>query len=173
MSKSVVVVAATSTESGRFHRAEKTVDLDTLLSLFDQLTAIGQGYLELRSATQEFPVLTVGFRDNHAVLHCLTSPAETSLLHAKNWAHVAGLTQARQARCPSLRLRSGRGGRLCHRWSASPRCRRTRGSAHRALSAGWAGAARRTATKESPVAPRWDDHSSPDRKVRFGGDEGT
>jgi hypothetical protein len=74
------VVAATSIESGHFHAVERTVDLDSLLHLFDQLVGIGQGYLELRSAEHEFPVVTVGFRAGFAVIHTTSAPGQTALL---------------------------------------------------------------------------------------------
>ncbi|MEU4198237.1 hypothetical protein AB0E69_40510 [Kribbella sp. NPDC026611] len=80
MSKLEAVVAATSVESGRFHQVETTVDLGSLLRLFDQLMGIGQGYLELRSAEREFPLVTVGFRGRFAVMHCASAPDQMALL---------------------------------------------------------------------------------------------
>lgn len=75
------LVSATSVESGRFQAVERAIDRDDLLQLVDQLTGIGQGYLELRSAEHEFPVLTVGFRRGFAVIQCASTPDQTALLH--------------------------------------------------------------------------------------------
>jgi hypothetical protein len=81
LSKVEVVVAATSTESGRFDPVERFIDVDDLLRLFDQLTGIGQGYLEVRSTEREFPLVMVGFRGGFAVMHCASTPDQTALLY--------------------------------------------------------------------------------------------
>jgi hypothetical protein len=75
------VVAATSVESGRFHPVERPTDIVNLLGLFDQLTGLGQGYLEVRSLERDFPLVTVGFRDGLAVMHCAAAPDQTALVH--------------------------------------------------------------------------------------------
>lgn len=75
-----VVVAATRVESGRFDAVERPIGEDELLRLFDQFLGIGQGYLEVRSAAKDFPVLTVGVRGGVAVIHCVTGPDQMALL---------------------------------------------------------------------------------------------
>lgn len=81
LSKVEAVVAATSIESARFDAMERSVDVDDLLRLFDQLTGIGQGYLEVRSPDGEFPIVMMGFRDGYAVIHCASTDGQTALLY--------------------------------------------------------------------------------------------
>lgn len=81
LSKVEAVVAATSIESARFDAVERSVDVDDLLRLFDQLTGIGQGYLEVRSPDGEFPLVTAGFRGEFAVIHCASAEGQTALLY--------------------------------------------------------------------------------------------
>jgi hypothetical protein len=74
------VVAATSIESGRFQATERAVDLGCLLRLFDRLMGMGQGYVEVRSVEDEFPLVTVGFRGERAVVHCAFGSDQMALL---------------------------------------------------------------------------------------------
>jgi hypothetical protein len=78
--RSEVVVAATRGESGRFDATEKVVGGDELLGLLDQFLGNGQGYLEVRAAESEFPLLTVGIRGDVAVIHCVIGPERMGLL---------------------------------------------------------------------------------------------
>ena len=71
--------AATSTASGRFDALDTRSDIADLNDRFEELRARGEGYLELRR-TEDFPVLTVGFRGPVAVLQVLLSPEAVSLL---------------------------------------------------------------------------------------------
>jgi len=73
------VWAATSPVSGRFDPVETRSDLVALDDRFAALRARGHGYLEVRR-TDEFPVLTVGFRGSVAVVQALTSPEAMALL---------------------------------------------------------------------------------------------
>jgi hypothetical protein len=75
------VVAATSIESGRFHAVERVINLDSLLHLFEQLTGLGHGYLEVRSTENEFPLVTVGLQGGFVVIHCAFTPDRTALLY--------------------------------------------------------------------------------------------
>ena len=71
--------SATSTE-GRFIPAEREASPDTVCEHFSLLRAQGYGYFEIRGIDNEFPVLTIGFRDTHAVVHRMISTEEVSLL---------------------------------------------------------------------------------------------
>jgi hypothetical protein len=51
-----------------------------LLERFDALRSQGQGYLEVEMLDDESPLLTVGFRGDHAVVHLSTGPESMSLL---------------------------------------------------------------------------------------------
>ncbi|MFF7165055.1 hypothetical protein ACFZBP_27430 [Streptomyces sp. NPDC008086] len=46
----------------------------------DELLARGQGYLEVPLSAGEFPVLTLGVRHGHAVVHLFRDAASVSLL---------------------------------------------------------------------------------------------
>ncbi|MEU9154610.1 hypothetical protein AB0D59_29630 [Streptomyces sp. NPDC048417] len=47
---------------------------------FNDLRSRGQGYVEVRSPDREFPVLTLAFRDDHAVVHLMSDTERVSLL---------------------------------------------------------------------------------------------
>ena len=72
--------AATSPRSGRFCAVERGSDMLGLSDLHDELRARSQGYIEVRLSTGEFPLLTMGFRGNHAVLHLFQDVETASLL---------------------------------------------------------------------------------------------
>jgi hypothetical protein len=74
------LVAATSVETGRFAPDQQSVDRDDLIRLVDQLSAIDQGYVEVRLVDDNFPALLVGFRKGHAVVHCMSAPESMALL---------------------------------------------------------------------------------------------
>jgi hypothetical protein len=74
-----VTWAATALESGRFSPAERVSDLRELAHHFNELRCRGQGYLEVRLPGGEFPLLTLGFQGDQAVIH-LFDHAETSSL---------------------------------------------------------------------------------------------
>lgn len=47
---------------------------------FNELRSHDQGYLEVRLPDSEFPQLTLGFRDDHAVIHLINGAEGISLL---------------------------------------------------------------------------------------------
>ncbi|MFD5337844.1 hypothetical protein [Streptomyces hawaiiensis] len=75
-----VVWAATSPESGLFHPVERCSEVKDLSDRFNELCSCGQGYVEVRSPNREFPVLTLAFRDDHAVVHLMRSTERMFLL---------------------------------------------------------------------------------------------
>ncbi|MFG3275455.1 hypothetical protein [Streptomyces luteogriseus] len=74
-----VMWAATSPEFGLFHPVERRSEVKDLSDRFNDLRSCGQGYVEVRSPTREFPVLSLAFRGDHAVVH-LISDAERMFL---------------------------------------------------------------------------------------------
>ncbi|MFQ3560513.1 hypothetical protein QZN11_27515 [Streptomyces gramineus] len=74
-----VVWAATSPESELFDPVERRTEVKDLSDRFDDLRSCGQGYVEVRSPDGEFPVLTLAFRDDLAVVQ-LTSDTERTFL---------------------------------------------------------------------------------------------
>jgi hypothetical protein len=74
------LVAATSVETGRFAPDERSVGRDDLIRLVNQLSAIDQGYVEVRRVDDDFPALLVGFRKGFAVVHCMWGPESMALL---------------------------------------------------------------------------------------------
>ncbi|MFK0153645.1 hypothetical protein ACIQVK_16445 [Streptomyces sp. NPDC090493] len=75
-----VVWSMTSLESGRFTPGERSSEMSDLASNFNQLRSRGQGYLEVRFPERPFPQLTLGFRDDYAVIHLFTDEESVSLL---------------------------------------------------------------------------------------------
>ena len=75
-----VVWAATSPESGLFHPVERRSEVADLSDRFNDLRSRGQGYVEVRLPNREFPVLTLAFRDDHAVVHLMSDIERMSLL---------------------------------------------------------------------------------------------
>ncbi|WP_247706181.1 hypothetical protein [Streptomyces liliiviolaceus] len=75
-----VVWAATSPESGLFHPVERRSEVEDLSGRFNDLRSRGQGYVEVRLPNREFPVLTLAFRDDHAVVHLMSNTERMSLL---------------------------------------------------------------------------------------------
>ncbi|HEX8632369.1 MAG TPA: hypothetical protein VF755_29780 [Catenuloplanes sp.] len=75
-----VVWAATSLESGRFSPSERRSEEGELSDRFKELRSHGQGYLEVRLPDNEFPQLSLGFRDDHAVVHLINNAEGMSLL---------------------------------------------------------------------------------------------
>ncbi|MFG2576124.1 hypothetical protein [Streptomyces sp. NPDC048481] len=75
-----VVWAATSPESGLFYPVERCSEVKDLSDRFNELRSRGQGYVEVRSPNREFPVLSLAFRDDHAVVHLMSSTERMSLL---------------------------------------------------------------------------------------------
>ncbi|MET7745529.1 hypothetical protein [Streptomyces sp. NPDC005385] len=51
-----------------------------LYARLSDLRSRGQGYIEVRSSNRDFPVLTMAFRDDHAVVHLESAPERMSLL---------------------------------------------------------------------------------------------
>jgi hypothetical protein len=75
-----VVWAATSPESGLFHQVERRSEVKGLSDRFNDLRSLGQGYVEVRLPSREFPTLILAFRDDHAVIHLMSDPERMSLL---------------------------------------------------------------------------------------------
>ncbi|MFD6285256.1 hypothetical protein [Streptomyces sp. NPDC060205] len=75
-----VVWAATSPESGLFQPAERHSEVTELSDRFSDLRSRGQGYVEVRSPHTEFPVVTLAFRGDHAVIHLMRDTVRMSLL---------------------------------------------------------------------------------------------
>ncbi|WP_020136589.1 hypothetical protein [Streptomyces sp. 351MFTsu5.1] len=75
-----VVWAATAPDSEPFHLVERRSEVKDLADRFSDLRALGQGYVEVRSSDQEFPVLTLAFREDHAVVHLMHDRERISLL---------------------------------------------------------------------------------------------
>jgi hypothetical protein len=76
-----VTWAATDTATGRFVAEERRTGLGELRDQVDALRrSRGEGYLEVRLPDREFPVVTLGFRGERAVLHVFED-AETVSLH--------------------------------------------------------------------------------------------
>ncbi|WP_406430293.1 hypothetical protein OHB00_01065 [Streptomyces sp. NBC_00631] len=75
-----VVWAATSPESGLFHPVERCSEVEDLSDRFNELRSRGHGYVEVRAPNREFPVLSMAFRDGHAVVHLMSSTERMSLL---------------------------------------------------------------------------------------------
>ncbi len=75
-----VLVAATAVESGRFRAVEMPTTLNRLTELIDQLRRAGQGYLEVRWTEHDFPMVSLGFVQESAVIHCASTPDQMALL---------------------------------------------------------------------------------------------
>ncbi len=76
-----VVWVGTLPESGLFSAVETDSGAEDLSGRFNDLRSRGQGgYIEVRLPNREFPVLTLAFRDDHAVVHLMSDPERTSLL---------------------------------------------------------------------------------------------
>ncbi len=103
-----VVWAATSPESGLFHPVERRSEVKDLSDRFNDLRSRGEGgYVEVRTANREFPVLTLAFRGgDHAVVHLMSDTERLSLL----------VGDGTVPQVPRLKSRS---------WTASPRSRAT------------------------------------------------
>lgn len=75
-----VVWSATSTESGRFSPVENRSEVRDLSDRLSGLRSRGQGYIEVQSPNLAFPVLTLAFRADHAVIHLMSAAERMSLL---------------------------------------------------------------------------------------------
>ncbi|MFI9729514.1 hypothetical protein [Streptomyces sp. NPDC052092] len=75
-----VVWAATSPESGLFRPAERCSGWGDLSDHFDELRSLGQGYVEVRSPRGDFPMLSLAFRGDQAVVYLMSSPEQMFLL---------------------------------------------------------------------------------------------
>nr|WP_093618285.1 hypothetical protein [Streptomyces indicus] len=54
--------------------------MEELADHFTALRSRGRGYVEVRRPGSEFPLLTLGFQDNHAVIHVFGDAERSSLL---------------------------------------------------------------------------------------------
>ncbi|MFD4562829.1 hypothetical protein ACFWP5_52530 [Streptomyces sp. NPDC058469] len=70
----------TSPESGQFRPSETRSELRDLTDAINELRSLGHGYLEARLPNNAFPQLTMGFRDDHAIIHLFTTEESVSLL---------------------------------------------------------------------------------------------
>lgn len=70
---------ATDLESRRLSVMKQGFDLADLTDHFTALRSLGHGYLEVRLPGSEYPLLTMGFQADQAVIH-LFGDAETSSL---------------------------------------------------------------------------------------------
>jgi hypothetical protein len=59
---------------------ERRSDVRDLSDRFNELRSRGQGYLKVRLPDSEFPQLSLGFRDDHAVIHLINDAEGMSLL---------------------------------------------------------------------------------------------
>lgn len=75
-----VMWSMTSPESGQFRPSETRSELRDLAGAFNELRSLGHGYLEARLSNNAFPQLTMGFRDDHAIVHLFTAEESVSLL---------------------------------------------------------------------------------------------
>ncbi|MGW3917581.1 hypothetical protein ACWEBX_39870 [Streptomyces sp. NPDC005070] len=75
-----VMWAATSPESGLFHPVERRSEVKDLSDRINDLRSCGQGYVEVRSPDNEFPVLILAFRGDHAIIHLMSDAERMSLL---------------------------------------------------------------------------------------------
>jgi hypothetical protein len=75
-----VAWTATSPESGRFSPGERRSDVRDLSDRFNELRSRGQGYLEVAFPDRGYPLLSLGFRDDHAVISVFESAEKVSLL---------------------------------------------------------------------------------------------
>ncbi|WP_331735392.1 hypothetical protein OG379_40675 (plasmid) [Streptomyces sp. NBC_01166] len=76
----IVQWTATALEAGRFSATERCPDLADLAAHFDGLRVGGQGYPEVRLSDSEFPVLSLGFQDDQAVIHLFEDADRSALL---------------------------------------------------------------------------------------------
>lgn len=71
---------ATDLESRQFSAIERSSNVADLTDHFTALRSRGQGYLEVRLSGGEFPLLTIGFQDDQAVIHLFDDAEKSSLL---------------------------------------------------------------------------------------------
>ncbi|QNS03420.1 hypothetical protein [Streptomyces xanthii] len=64
-----MIWSATTPETGLFSGLERHSALADLADRFARLRTLGRGYLEVRLPEGDLPCLTLGFRNDHAVLH--------------------------------------------------------------------------------------------------------
>jgi hypothetical protein len=74
------VWVATEPRSGRFSGVETRSDVAGLSERFNELRLRGQVYLEVRMPDREYPVVTVGFREDYAVIHLFSDAEQVSRL---------------------------------------------------------------------------------------------
>ncbi|MEU3296049.1 hypothetical protein ABZ722_27280 [Streptomyces longwoodensis] len=71
---------ATDPASRKFSSTERSSDIAGLTDHFTALRSHGQGYLEVHLPGDEFPLLTLGFQDDQAVIHLFDAVEKSSLL---------------------------------------------------------------------------------------------
>ncbi|MGV9453096.1 hypothetical protein [Streptomyces sp. NPDC003635] len=71
---------ATDHETRQFSPTGRSSDIADLTDYFTALRSRGRGYLEVRLPGREFPLLTLGFQDDQAVIHLFDAAEKSSLL---------------------------------------------------------------------------------------------
>ncbi|MEV8597588.1 hypothetical protein [Streptomyces sp. NPDC052012] len=84
---------ATDPESRQFSATERSSDITDLTDHFTTLRSRGQGYLEVRLPGGEFPLLTLGFLDDQAVIHLFDAAEKASLLAGDGTAPADAVVQ--------------------------------------------------------------------------------
>lgn len=75
-----VAWSMTSPESGRFSPSERHSEERELTESFNALRSRNQGYVEVHFGDAQFPLLTLGFRGDKAVIHLFVNEESVSLL---------------------------------------------------------------------------------------------
>ncbi|MGW5774238.1 hypothetical protein ACWEVY_34450 [Streptomyces longwoodensis] len=77
-----MLVSWTATDPGsrQFSATERTTHIADLADHFTALRSHGQGYLEIRLHGDAFPLLTLGFLNDQAVIHLFDTAEKQSLL---------------------------------------------------------------------------------------------
>lgn len=84
---------ATDLESRQFSAIERSSDVADLTDHFTALRSRGQGYLEVRLPGGGFPRLTLGFKDDQAVIHLFDAADKASLLVGDGTAPAEAVVQ--------------------------------------------------------------------------------
>ena len=86
-----LLVASTAVGSDKFEPQEHPTTAGDLLALFDSLEDAGRGYLEVRFERVDYPMLTIGLRNERAVLQCFTAPGELDVMQGDGCLPPGGL----------------------------------------------------------------------------------
>lgn len=80
--------SATSPDTGAYSAVEQVSGENDLLARLVQLQSRGEGYLEMRQSNHKFPLLTVGFRGDRAIIHSFVDSETTRLLYGDESVHA-------------------------------------------------------------------------------------